>query len=85
MKAKSFRTFLDRCSKHVSRLIGVRTSNPPLGSERALEMLLHAYNYVRALDLEGTRSAADLLLRNYKELKRNQQQCNRGYEPAKTA
>ncbi len=40
-----------------------------LGVERAAEMLLHAYNYVRALDPVGKTGAADLLWTKYKEVK----------------
>jgi hypothetical protein len=49
---------------------------PPLNPERALEMLLHAYNYVRGLDLDGARGAANLLLSHYKELRRKAGQHN---------
>jgi len=40
-----------------------------LGVDRAAEMLLHAYNYVRGLDPAGETGAADLLWTKYKELK----------------
>ena len=82
MKTKSLKISPGRCSKSPSRLVGVRASDPPLGSERALAMLWQAYNYVRGLDLEGARSAADLLLSNYEELKGEQRQRNRKYGPA---
>jgi hypothetical protein len=62
-----------------SRLAGMQTLEAPLRSERALEMLWHAYNYVRGLNVEGASSAAALLLSNYRELKRKQRQCGRKY------
>src|SRR5882672_10914276 len=40
----------------------------PLKVERAAEMLLHAYNYVRGLDPDGETGAADLLWAKYNEL-----------------
>src|SRR6266852_1161345 len=40
----------------------------PLKAQRAAEMLLHAYNYVRGLDPDGETGAADLLWAKYKEL-----------------
>jgi hypothetical protein len=43
---------------------------PPLKLERAVEVLLHAYNYVRGLDPDGETGAADLLLSKFEELKR---------------
>jgi hypothetical protein len=71
MKARRAKTSLNRRSRNPSRMAGLRTLEPPpLRPERALEMLWHAYNYVRGLDVEGASSAADLLLSNYRELRR---------------
>ena len=42
--------------------------------ERAIEMLLHAYNYAQEVDPAGETGAADLLRRKYEELKRKQRQ-----------
>jgi hypothetical protein len=40
----------------------------PLKVERAAQMLLHAYDYVRGLDPDGKTGAADLLWAKYEEL-----------------
>ena len=40
----------------------------PLNVERAAQMLLHAFSYVRVLDPNGETGAADLLWAKYKEL-----------------
>ncbi len=44
----------------------------PLTLQRVVEILLHAYGYVRALDPNGESGAAELLRSKYKELKRSQ-------------
>jgi hypothetical protein len=63
MKTKSLRA----CS-HLA------VAEPPLRLDRAVEMLVHAYDYVRKLDPHGKSGAADLLLGKYRELEPNQQQ-----------
>ena len=49
--------------RHLYRLL-------PLKSDRAVEMVLHAYNYVRVVDPDPESGAAELLWTKYKEMKR---------------
>ena len=49
----------------------------PLRLERAVEMLFHAYNYVRRLDPDAESGADDLLGSKYKELKRKERPRSR--------
>jgi len=42
-----------------------------LRSDRAVQMVVHAYRYVRGIDPDGESGAADLLRSTYEELKRN--------------
>src|SRR5882757_5985645 len=44
----------------------------PLTLPRVMEMLVHAYGYVRAVDPNGESGAAELLWSKYKQLKRLQ-------------
>ena len=44
-------------------------SEPPLKLERAVEMVLHAYNYVRSVDADGESGAAALLWSTYQKLR----------------
>jgi hypothetical protein len=48
---------------------------PPLTSERVVEMLLHAYCYVRDVDPDGKTGAANLLWSKYSDLEPNPQVC----------
>jgi hypothetical protein len=63
MKSNSARTSLD-----LRKLL----REPPLRVERAVEMLLHAHNYVRRVDPDGKSGAADVLWSKYLQLKRKQ-------------
>ena len=47
---------------------------PQIKLERAVEMLLHAYDYVREVDPADETGAADLVWSKYEELKRKQRQ-----------
>jgi hypothetical protein len=49
-----------------------KLSEPPLTSPRVMEMLLHAYDYIRTVDPNGKSGAAELLWSKYKDLKRLQ-------------
>ena len=47
-----------------------RLLEAPLTLPRVMEVLLHAYNYVRAVDPNEESGAAELLWSKYKDLKR---------------
>ena len=76
MKAKSPSSDLYRCSgiQFFRRLR--QLPEAPLRLNRAIEILLHAHNYVRGLEPNGESRAADLIWSKYQELKRKQRRQN---------
>ena len=78
MKAKGPRTSPGRRSGVPFRSVGEQTEEyyrrlyqlleSPLRLERAVEMLLHAYSYVREVDPAGESGAANLLWSKYEEV-----------------
>jgi hypothetical protein len=67
MKAKRSSSGLKRRSEVLSQL-----PEAPLRLNRAIEILLHAYKYVRGVDPDKERNAAGLIWTKYQELKRKQ-------------
>jgi hypothetical protein len=76
MKAKSPSSNLDRCSGVQFFRKLRQLPEAPLRLNRAIEILLHAYNYVRRVDLDKESRAADLIWSKYEELKRKQRRQN---------
>ena len=88
MKPKKLRASLDRCSRTPYQLmVGVQTEKyyrklrhlpeSRLRLARAVEILLHAYEYVQGIDPNGESGAAAMLWSKYNELKRERQRNKR--------
>jgi hypothetical protein len=79
MKAKSSNG-VDQFSRGASQGYRSIGAARPVTRERAVEMLMHAYIYVRQSDPTNQSGAAEVLWSKYKELRRTQQLASRKKE-----